>query len=117
MSARKRVAVKPRSFDPVIIALAGLLAIASWSSFRVYTHTETVLETLQSGEGLALIITDKGIKSDSEKDERALSSATQGLVNARAESMVLSVACAGIALSLAVRLYRGRQSPKASKRP
>lgn len=115
MSAKKRVAVKHRSFDPVIIALAGLLAIASWSSYRVYIHTETVLETLQNGEGLALIITDGGIKSDSEKDEKAISSATQGLVNARAESMVLSVACAGIALSLGVRLWRGKRTSKQSK--
>lgn len=117
MSRAKRVAKKePKSFDPVIIALAGLLAITSWSSYRVYAHTDTVLTTLQSGEGLALIVTDKGIQSDSAKDEQALSSATQGLKNARAESMVLSVACLGIALSLAIRLLKGRETVKASKR-
>ena len=106
MSRARKPAPKPAGLDPMVVALAGLLAIAAWSSYRTYHHTSVVQQTIQSGEGLALIITDKGIQSDSAKDEAALSSATQGLVNAQNESMVLAVACGGIALALAMRVWK-----------
>lgn len=108
MSKRK---AKPKAdgFDPMVVALAGLLLIAAWSAFRTYHHIEVVQRTIQSGEGLALIITDRGIQSDSAKDEAALSSATQGLVNAQNESLVLAVACGGIGLALVVRMLRAKR--------
>lgn len=94
----------------MVVALAGLLAIASFSAYRTYHHTAVVQETIQSGEGLCLIITDKGIQSDSAKDEAALSSATQGLVNAQNESLILAFCCAGIAIALGVRVWRAEKS-------
>lgn len=107
----KAKAAKAAGIDPLVIALAGLLAIAAWSAFRTYYHTAVIQETIQSGEGLALIITDSGIMSDSQKDQAALSSATKGLVNAQRESLVLAICCAGIAAALGLRIYKaGRNS-------
>lgn len=102
--------------DPVTIALAGLLLLASYSSFRVYHHTNTVLTTIQTGEGLALIVTDKGIMSDSAKDEAAISSATKGLVDAQSESILLAISCIGIAVALGVRTWNQSQSPRRTSR-
>lgn len=106
----------PKGFDPVTIALAGLLLLASYSSYRVYHHTYTVITTIQTGEGLALIVTDKGIMSDSAKDESALSSATKGLVDAQTESIILAISCGGIALALGIRTWNQSQSPRRTSR-
>jgi hypothetical protein len=109
MKKKKSKSKEPSGFDPITIALAGLLVLSCWSSYKVYHNTDTVLETLQHGEGLALIVTDGGIKSDSQKDEQALSSATKGLENAKSESIILSIVCAGMGLALAVRLLNSKK--------
>jgi hypothetical protein len=102
----KRKKTSPKGVDPVTIALAGLLLLASYSSYRVWHHTHTVIDTIQTGEGLALIVTDKGIMSDSAKDEASLSSATKGLVDAQTESIILAISCAGIGVALGIRTFR-----------
>ena len=89
-----------------MLAVCLLTAFAGLTAFASAFVAGYVLDQLQSGEALAMIVTDGGIRSDSRDLERNMSSATSALMSLRDFSLALSVGCVGIVLALGVRHWR-----------
>lgn len=68
-----------------------------------------VLDQLQNTEALALIVTEGGLKSDSQSLERNLSSATIALQSVHDLGIALSFGCLGVAVAGGIRVWRGRR--------
>lgn len=89
----------------LLTAFAGLTAVTSaWTA-------GFVLDSLQNTEALALIVTDGGIKSDSQTIERNLSSATLALRSVQDLGLALAFGCLGVAVAVGIRLWRCKDTP------
>jgi len=88
----------------LLVAFAGLASVAT-----AYT-AGFVLDQLQSTDALVMLVTDGGIKSDSQSLERNLSSATLALQSVRDLGLALSFGCLAVAVAVGFRVWRGRQS-------
>ena len=88
----------------LLTTCAGLTAVTcAWTA-------GFVLNQLQSTDALVMLVTDGGIKSDSQSLERNLSSATLALKAVQDLGLALSFGCLGVAVAVGIRLFRGRQS-------
>jgi long-subunit fatty acid transport protein len=88
----------------LLTAFAGLTAVTcAWTA-------GFVLNQLQSTDALVMLVTDGGIKSDSQSLERNLSSVTLAFKAVQDLGLALSFGCLGVAVAVGIRLYRGRQS-------
>jgi hypothetical protein len=112
---RKRSAVAPQSvgFDPLTIALAGVLCLAAFCSWRVHQAAGAVIDLATDVNTYATVIVEhhdntKDIQSDNVRLEAEVNQGRARLRDAQAEAVVMMVACAGIGLALGVRVWRGR---------
>jgi hypothetical protein len=103
MGNRRR---QSQSRDNLLLALCLVTLFAGVTAASSAYISSYVLDQLQSGEALAMIVTDGGIRSDSRDLERNMSSATSALMSLRDFSLALSVGCVGIVLALGVRHWR-----------
>lgn len=88
----------------LLTTFAGLTAVTcAWTA-------GFVLNQLQSTDALVMLVTDGGIKSDSQSLERNLSSATLALKAVQDLGLALSFGCLAVAVAVGIRLFRGRQS-------
>lgn len=89
----------------LLTGFAGLTAVTSaWTA-------GFVLDQLQNTEAMAMIVTDGGIKSDSQTLERNLSSATLALRSVQDLGLALSFGCLAVAVAVGLRLSRGKDTP------
>lgn len=88
-----------------VISLVIVASVTAWTSAWVCGY---VLDAFQSSNTMALLITDAGIKSDDAKLEGQLSSATMALRIIRDFSWALGIGCGGVAIAVAIRLFRKR---------
>jgi len=87
----------------LLTVFAGLAAATSaWTA-------GFVLSQLQSTDAMVMLVTDGGIKSDSQSLERNLSSATLALKAVQDLGLALSFGCLGVAVAVGIRVWRGRQ--------
>jgi hypothetical protein len=111
MSARK---VKPQTgLDPMTVALAGVLLLAAFCSWRVYHAAGSVIDLAVDKDTYATFIVEhhddtKDIQSDNVRLAEEVNQGRAKLVDAQAEAIVMMVACAGIAVALGVRLWKQR---------
>jgi hypothetical protein len=88
-----------------------LLTLAAGASAVTSAYTAGfVLDQLQSTDALVMLVTDGGIKSDSQSLTRNLSSATLALQSVRDLGLALSFGCLAVAVAVGFRVWRGRQS-------
>lgn len=111
MSRRK---VKPQTgLDPMTVALAGVLLLAAFCSWRVYHAAGSVIDLAVDKDTYATFIVEhhddtKDIQSDNVRLAEEVNQGRAKLVDAQAEAIVMMVACAGIAVALGVRLWKQR---------
>jgi hypothetical protein len=98
---------KPKSeSENSLVAVISLVIVASvtaWTSAWVCSY---VLDAFQSSDTMVLLITDAGLKSDDAKLEGQLSTATVALKTIRDFSWALGIGCGGVAIAVAVRMFR-----------
>lgn len=100
---------KPKSeSDNSLIAVISLVIVASVTAWMSAWVCGYVLDAFQSSNTMALLITDAGIKSDDAKLESQLSTATMALRTIRDFSWALGIGCGGVAIAIAIRLFRKR---------
>jgi hypothetical protein len=88
-----------------------LLTLAAGATAVTSAYTAGfVLDQLQSTDALVMLVTDGGIKSDSQSLTRNLSSATLALQSVRDLGLALSFGCLAVAVAVGFRVWRGRQS-------
>lgn len=89
----------------LLTGFAGLTAVTcAWTA-------GFVLDNLQNTEALALIVTDGGLRSDSQTLERNMSSATLALRSVQDLGLALSFGCLAVAVAVGFRLWRGKDTP------
>lgn len=87
-----------------------LLTIAAGATAVTVAYTASyVLEEMNSRDFMVMLVTDSGLKSDSEKLTRNLSSATLALQSVRDLGLALSFGCLAVAVAAGLRVWRGRQ--------
>lgn len=88
----------------LLTGFAGLTAVTSaWTA-------GFVLDQLQNTDAMVMLVTDGGIRSDSQRLERNLSSATLALQSVRDLGLALSFGCLGVAVAVGFRLWRGKDT-------
>lgn len=113
--SRKRSTVAPQSvgFDPLTIALAGVLCLAAFCSWRVYHAAGTVIDLAVDRDTYATFIVEhhdnsKDVQSDNVRLAEEVNQGRARLIDAQGESVVMMIACLGIGLALVVRVWRGK---------
>jgi hypothetical protein len=86
-----------------VTLLTGFAGVAALASAYIAGY---VLDTLQSRDALVMIVTDAGIKSDSQRVEQGLSSATMALKSVRDLGWALAVGCLGVGVAVFLRSRR-----------
>ena len=88
----------------LLTGFAGLTAITSaWTA-------GFVLDQLQNTDAMVMLVTDGGVKSDSQTLERNLSSATLALRSVQDLGLALAFGCLGVAVAVGLRLWRGKDT-------
>jgi hypothetical protein len=106
---------KPKPSEPsasegnLLLAVCLLVGFAGMAAATTAYTSGFVLDQLQSTDALVMIVTDAGIKSDSQSLERNLSSATLALQSVRDLGLALSFGCLAVAVAVGIRLWRGRR--------
>mgnify|MGYP000045834064 FL=1 len=90
-----------------VVLLTGFAGLSALSSAYIAGY---VLDTLQSRDALVMIVTDAGIKSDSQRVEQGLSSATMALKSVRDLGWALAVGCLGVGVAVFLRSRRQNAS-------
>jgi len=93
----------------LLLAVCLLVGFAGMAAATTAYTSGFVLDQLQSTDALVMIVTDAGIKSDSQSLERNLSSATLALQSVRDLGLALSFGCLAVAVAVGIRLWRGRR--------
>lgn len=89
----------------LLTGFAGLTAVTcAWTA-------GFVLDQLQNTDAMVMLVTDGGIRSDSQRLERNLSSATLALQSVRDLGLALSFGCIAVAVAVGFRLWRGKDTP------
>lgn len=114
--SRKRPAPAPQSvgLDPMTVALAGVLVLAAFCSWRVYHAAESVINLAVDSDTYVTMIVEhhddsKDVQSDNVRLAEEVNTGRAKLMDAQAEAVVMMVACAGIAVALGVRCWRARK--------
>lgn len=92
-------------------AVSLLTIAAGATAFASAWTAGFVLDNLQNTDALVLLVTDGGLRSDSQKLERNLSSATLALQSVRELGLALSFGCLAVAVAVGFRLWRGKDTP------
>jgi len=93
----------------LLLAVCLLVGFAGMAAATTAYTSGFVLDQLQSTDALVMLVTDGGIKSDSQSLERNLSSATLALQSVRDLGLALSFGCLAVAVAVGIRLWRGRR--------
>lgn len=88
-----------------------LTVFAGLTSFASAYVAGFVLDQLQNTDALVLLVTDGGIRSDSQTLERNLSSATLALKSVQDLGLALAFGCLGVAVAVGFRVWRGKDTP------
>ena len=94
----------------LLIAVLGLVVCALASSVFTALSCDYVLDSFQSSDCMALIITDTGIKSDDLNLEHQLSSATIALQGIRDFGYALGIGSGMVLVAVLVRIRRQNAS-------
>ena len=92
----------------LLLAVCLLVVLAGVASFVSAYTAGFVLDTLQSRDSLALIVTDGGLKSDSAAVERSLASATLALQSVRDLGLAICTGCLTVAGAVCYRFWKNR---------
>jgi hypothetical protein len=93
----------------LLLAVCLLVSFAGLASVTTAYTAGFVLDQLQNTDALVMLVTDGGIKSDSQALESNLSSATLALQSVRDLGLALSFGCLAVAVAAGLRVWRGRQ--------
>jgi len=104
--AKAKPQAKPSGSANLLLAVTLLTVFAGMSALSSAYISGYVLDTLQSRDALVMIVTDAGIKSDSQRVEQGLSSATMALKSVRDLGWALAVGCLGVGVAVFVRSRR-----------
>ena len=94
----------------LLIAVLGLVVCALTSAVFTALSCDYVLDSFQSSDCMALIITDTGIKSDDLNLEHQLSSATIALQGIRDFGYALAIGSGMVLVAVLVRIRRQNAS-------
>ena len=94
----------------LLIAIIGLVVCSLVSAVYTAYTCNFVLESFQSSQTMALIITDTGIKSDDPNLEHQLSSASMALESARDFGYALGIGSFMVLVAVLVRIRRQSRS-------
>lgn len=92
-------------------AVSLLTIAAGGTAFASAWTAGFVLDNLQNTEALALIVTDGGLRSDSQSLERNMSSATLALRSVQDLGLALAFGCLAVAVAVGFRLWKGKDTP------
>lgn len=95
--------------------MIGTLAIASAICVRLWFIMEDIRLALTDPMTMAVIVTDDGIRADNKKAEGMLEGARHGFQDTENALAVFSVCIIMIALAMAMRIYRDRDSTGSSR--
>ena len=87
----------------LLVTFAGLASVTT-----AYT-AGFVVDQLQSTDALVMLVTDGGLKSDSQTLEQNMSSATIALRSVRELGLAMAFGCLAVAVAVGVRVWRGRR--------
>jgi hypothetical protein len=110
MSKRKP---QPKGFDPLTIALAGVLVLAAFCSWRVYSAAGSVIDLAVDVDTYATFVVErhdgsKNIQADNERLAGEVNAGRESLMAAQGEAVAMMLACGLVGVGLAVRLVRRR---------
>lgn len=94
----------------LLIAVLGLVVCALTSAVFTALSCDYVLDSFQSSDCMALIITDTGIKSDDQNLEHQLSSATIALQGIRDFGYALAIGSGMVLVAVLIRIRRQSRS-------
>lgn len=110
---RKQPAVAPQSvgLDPLTIALAGVLLLAAFCSWRIHTAAGSVIDLATDPDTYATMVVEhhdntRDVQSDNVRLEVEVSQGRRRLMNAQAEAVVMLLVCGAIGVALGVRCWR-----------
>lgn len=100
---------QPNGSANLLLAVSMLTVFAGITALACAYTSGHVLDTLQSRDAIVMIVTDAGVRSDSQRVEENLSSATVALLAIRDLGLALSFGCLGVAVAVGIRVWRGRR--------
>lgn len=100
-----------QGLDPLTVALAGVLLLAAFCSWRVYHAAGSVIDLAVDKDTYATFVVEhhdgtKDVQADNVRLEIEVNQGRAKLMDAQDEAVVMMVACAGIAVALAVRVFK-----------
>lgn len=98
--------VEPGRPSALLASVVLTAATALVVSLATYATTEKVIRSLDSQEAMVVLLTDEGVRSDDEKFERDINSATAGLAACRDISLGLALGSLIILGSVVRRMRR-----------
>jgi uncharacterized transporter YbjL len=96
---------KGKNNNLIIVVLGLVICSLASAAFTAYT-CDYVLDSFQSSQTMALIITDTGIKSDDAQLEHQLSQASLALKSARDFGYALAIGSGMVLMAVLVRIKR-----------
>lgn len=102
---------QPQGFDPLTVALAGVLILAAFCSWRVYQAAGSVIDLAVDKDTYATFVVEhhdgsKDIQADNEKLAEEVNTGRARLMDAQGEAVVMMGVCLAIGCALIVRVWR-----------
>lgn len=106
-----RKAKTEHGLDPMTVALAGVLVLAAFCSWRVYHAAGSVIDLAVDRDTYATFVVEhhdgtKDVQADNERLAEEVNTGRAKLMDSQAEAVVMMVACGGIGVALLVRILR-----------
>ena len=97
--------------DPLTVALAGVLLLAAFCSWRVYSAAGSVIDLAVDKDTYATFIVErhdgtKNLQADNEKLAEEVNAGRASLMSAQGEALGMMVACGLIGAGLVARLVK-----------
>jgi len=109
--SRRKTSVAPQGVDPLTVALAGVLLLAAFCSWRVYSAAGSVIDLAVDKDTYATFIVErhdgtKNLQADNEKLAEEVNAGRASLMSAQGEALGMMVACGLIGAGLVARLVK-----------
>lgn len=109
--SRRRARTVPQGIDPLTVGLAGVLILAAFCSWRVYSAAGSVIDLAVDKDTYATFIVErhdgtKNLQADNEKLAEEVNAGRASLMDAQGEALGMMVACGLIGAGLVARLVK-----------
>ena len=113
--SRKKASPAPQGVDPLVVGLAGVLLLAAFCSWRVYSAAGSVIDLAVDKNTYVTMIVEhhdgtKDLQADNEKLAEEVNAGRASLADAQTQALGMMVACGLIGAGLVARLVKSRRA-------